>query len=473
MPKSKKNKRRKPKLLTQDKSRKKIEAPAVPSDQSLAATRAMLVKEPGKAKHYLDLSALEAAAGNVDNAAQVLRNGVDNCLQDANLPAQLAIMFARSGRADLAPDAFAVALAREDLPWIRRQAAFYQTQLGEFDQADRTLKLHLEGDADDVESLFVRALLRFAEGRYEEAWADYRYRWQVKGFFSPPKRTAKPAWSGEAVDRLLVWREQGIGDEIQFLRFLCSLSGKAQSVLYEGDPRLTGLLKRSFPDVDVQPIQNGDLLPNAVPDSAFDSQVPLGDVALALGGVGFGTAAPYLVANEEVTRKLGQQFKETFKGKKLIGLAWFSKNVEHGHGRSLDLKNLLPVISLPGYEFVSVQYGEVADLLKTFHQETGHAIRNFTGVDLYNQIDHSCSVLCALDGLITIDNTTAHLAGALGVPTALLLPKAADWRWHCPTSKGNGRIYKSHHLYRQSDQGQWGDPVAALEQSMDELFQRE
>jgi len=472
MPKSKKSQRRKntsdPKralLLRalQEEGQGKFEGAAV-------TMRKVLEIDPGTPKHYHDLARLEAALGNSVGAAQTLRSGVDNCPSDATLPAQLAIMFAHSGRADMSPAAFALALQREDLPWARRQAAFYEIQIGDFASADRTLAPLLEADPGDAESLFVRALLRFSEGRYEQAWADYRFRWQVEGFFSPVKETQKPLWRGEEVDRLLVWREQGIGEEIQFLRFLTGLSGKAKSVLYEGDPRLSILLRRSFPNVDVRSIQNGELLPNAVSDDEFDAQVPLGDLGSALGGIGFGCAEPYLIANPEASAKLRAQFSGTFKGKKLIGLAWFSKNVEHGQGRSIPLTALLPIVSNPDYEFVAVQYGDVADILKSFQQETGQVIRNFTGIDLYKQVDQSCSVLAALDGLITIDNTTAHIAGGLGVPTALLLPKGADWRWHCPTLEGNGRIYKSHSIFRQLSQSDWSAPVTALKQQFSEIF---
>ena len=92
-------------------------------------------------------------------------------------------MFARAGRADLAPNAFAVALQHDDLDWIRRQAAFYETQLGGHDNADSLLASLTAENPEDAETLFVRALLRFAQGRYCEAWTDYKSRWKVEGFF--------------------------------------------------------------------------------------------------------------------------------------------------------------------------------------------------------------------------------------------------------------------------------------------------
>ena len=119
-----------------------------------------------------------------------------------------------------------------------------------------------------------------------------------------------------------------------------------------------------------------------------------------------------------------------------------------------------------------MQYGDVTELLNKFNAEQGATVRSFSGVDLFNQVDHSCSVLAALDGLITIDNTTARLSGALGVPTALLLPQAVDWRWQCPNEASDSHIYTRHRLLRQAQQGDWGEPVAALEKEMDALFQR-
>ena len=270
----------------------------------------------------------------------------------------------------------------------------------------------------------------------------------------------------------MIWREQGIGDEIQFLRFLPRLEDYAASLLYEGDPRLAALLKRSFPSIDIHPILNGALLPNVVGDGDFDCHAPLGDIGDLLDGIGFGSAAPYFEADSAATAKLRHQFESSFGARKLIGVAGFSKNAEHGAGRSIPLDALVPVLSRKDYEFVSVQYGDVSKLLEDFHRETGRVVRNFSGIDLYNQIDQSAAVLSALDGLITIDNTTAHLAGALGVQTALLLPQAVDWRWQCPTEAGGGQIYASRRLFRQGKQGDWDAPVAALGAAMDGLFQR-
>lgn len=71
-----------------------------------------------------------------------------------------------------------------------------------------------------------------------------------------------------------------------------------------------------------------------------------------------------------------------------------------------------------------------------------------------------------------VSNAVFDCHAPLGVPTGLLLPKAADWRWQCPTEAGAGRIYASHRLFRQDVQGDWAEPVAGLETAMDELFQR-
>lgn len=138
--------------------------------------RKLIVDGVASPQEYLDLANLEAPLGRPGEGARILRRGVDECPEDAILPAQLGLMFARAGRAELAPNAFAVALERGDQDWIRRQAPFYEIKLGGHENADRLLASLLKENAEDAETLFVRALLRFAEGRYHEAWADYRAR---------------------------------------------------------------------------------------------------------------------------------------------------------------------------------------------------------------------------------------------------------------------------------------------------------
>jgi ADP-heptose:LPS heptosyltransferase len=144
-------------------------------------------------------------------------------------------------------------------------------------------------------------------------------------------------------------------------------------------------------------------------------------------------------------------------GRRLIGLAWQTKNQKTGRKRSIGLEGFAPLFALPGIRWISLQYGDF-DALEEQAAAAGAPILIDRTVDQLADLDRFAAQVAALDQVITIDNSTAHLAGALGLPVWLLLPLAADWRWL--ERRPESPWYPTLRLFRQPQAGDW---QAALE----------
>lgn len=372
-----------------------------------------------------------------------------------------AVVLQRSGDPVAAEQAFAAALALAGDPagpdgWIWIQAAMLDRQAGRMEIARRRIAARRAAATDDPEAEYAAALIDLADGRLTDGWAGYAARWRIPGFPSVPKATARPLWDGQAFPgRLLVWREQGVGDEIMFLRHLEAARRRCGALVLETDPRLVGLLRRSFPEVDVRP-SAADLSPSRVSDADFDSHLPIGALPGCLtDDAGYPGAGAYLAPDPARRDAWRQSLRQRLPGDRLVGLSWWSKNAEHGRTRSPDLAAWRSVTSLAGHRFISLQYEANADAAAK------HGIVTLPDLDPWQDLDGLAALIAAMDAVVSIDNSTAHLAGALGVPTEVLLPFHVDWRWQMPIV-GGGPLYASLRMHRQGKPGAWGPPIDAV-----------
>jgi len=285
-------------------------------------------------------------------------------------------------------------------------------------------------------------------GAFDDAWAVSD---AVLGARDPATRD-DPAlpyhlrwlWDGRALEgrRVLVRCYHGLGDTLQFCRYLPLLRRRVAGLTLEAQPELIPLL-RSLPGPDrLIPFR-----PEApVPASNCNIETPQCDIevmelAHALRLVPDG--APYLAA-EPLPRPDGDT---------LVGLCWQAGGWDPG--RSVPLPVLAPLGRVPGVRLISLQRGPGLDELT----DAGAPPVLDIG-DRSTDVLAVARLLATLDLVVTVDTMIAHLAGALGRPTWLLLQAAADWRW---MSGRQSLWYDSVRLYRQTEPGQWADPLAQMQ----------
>ena len=295
------------------------------------------------------------------------------------------------------------------------------------------------------------ALLLF--GAIDQGWEWYEWRWKTQDGEREALSTRKPAFTPNGRDkRLLVWAEQGIGDEIMFGSLLTEARQLCSKLLVAMDARLIPLFARSVENVEF--LARG----RAVPEDAYDEHIAMGSLCRHLrpDEQSFkNTAQGFLIADPTRTERIRNALGAG-NGQKLCGISWRSTNQKFGAKKSMRLSAMVEALALSGHRLVNLQYGDTQDEIAQVSRQYGIEILNCKEVDNTKDIDGLASLIQACDVVVSISNTTVHLAGALGKDTRVLLPYAPDWRWML--DRDDSPWYNSVKLYRQGQDMQW-EPV--------------
>jgi Tfp pilus assembly protein PilF len=311
-------------------------------------------------------------------------------------------------------------------------------------------------DSVDAHMNLADCLLRL--GDFARGWEEYEWRWQL-----PKNRDAKialstAAWVGQKLHgSLLVWNEQGLGDEIFFAGMLNDLALYADSITVCVDDRLVRLFQRSFGNMHV--ISRKTLSP----DAHFDAHIPLGGLGRYLRRSYSALskwAKPYLRACP--ARALNLRANIAQEKRLLCGLSWLSKNPAIGMDKTLRLQDLEPLLRLPGIDFVDLQYGDTVQEQVVFYANTTLSLKRVTEIDNFNDIDGLAALIEACDVVLTVSNTTAHLAAALGKQVLLLLPFSQGLLWYWHTEREDSPWYPTVRLFRQPAIGDWRSVIAMV-----------
>ena len=322
--------------------------------------------------------------------------------------------------------------------------------LDRLDEAIAHMNRALELKPDYPQARFGQALAQLRSGDFATGWRSYESRWQSPDHDTPWRAYAQPQWTGEKLSagRLLLWGEQGVGDEIQFGGLLPEAIRTGNRIVLDCDARLRPLFARSFPEIEVV----SGCGPAEAQAQEFAAQLPVGSLPALYrtNEAAFtATVSPYLKPDPV----LREQFRTRYaRQQRVIGLAWYTKNQKTGQKRSLDLSLLAPLFALPGIRWVSLQYGDF-DALESQAAAAGAPLLVDRSIDQFADMDRFAAQVAAMDQVITIDNSTAHLAGALGLPVSLMLPFAADWRWM--EKRPDTPWYPTLRLLRQTALDDW------------------
>lgn len=318
-----------------------------------------------------------------------------------------------------------------------------------YENLETLLRLDAGTEPESPRARYERGLLDLLFGRLPEGWEGHEARLDIPGQVGPRRAFAQPRWAGQpfAGKTLLIHYEQGFGDTLMFLRYLPRVKAQGGRVLLEVQPPLAGLAT-TCAGVDMV-LLHGEPLP------PFDLQLSLLSLPLV-----FRTAqdtipgeVPYLDVPGFVPNRQGiAELLADSAGQVRVGLVWSGRSAyKNDAARSLPRAALAPLAAVPGVAWHSFQLGDpepaplpgcrsLAPLLTDF-SDTAYAL---SGMDL----------------VITVDTAVAHLAGALAIPTLLLLPFFPDWRWML--GRNDTPWYPSLRLYRQTDPGDWGSVIQQL-----------
>lgn len=331
-------------------------------------------------------------------------------------------------------------------------------EFGRQDDALASFERAIALDPDRAEAHFGRSLVLLASGDYAQGWEEYEWRLRISAFSAPAHRFAQPIWDGGRIDdgAILVHAEQGFGDVLQFVRYTPQVAERCASVILECQPELKSLLQGTQGVHRV--IARGEALP------PFKAHVPL----MSLPRV-FRTTlrsipwqGPYVHADpgrvQEWRRLVGPRDGSGLR----VALNWSGNPRFWGNrSRSIPLALLAPLARLGGVTFYSVQKGEAAS-------QAGSPPAGMRLVDLTTHIQDfadTAAILSEMDLFISVDTAVAHLAGAMGIRTWVILSTAPDSRYHLERS--DNPWYPTMRLFRQERDGDWPGVVERVLQALE------
>ena len=332
-------------------------------------------------------------------------------------------------------------------------------QLGRIPEAidvyDQVLKNHPSFEDAIVNRASAHLLLR----RYREGWRDYAWRFGAPG--PAPREFPFRPWRGEPLTgkSILVYAEQGIGDEIMFASCLPEVMMTASRCVIECNSRLAGLYARAFPGAVVHGGRKTDAQDWVYDMDAVDFQAPIGDLPRYLrpGIDTFPQRRSYLAAQEGAVRRWRSRLRELGTGR-YVGFCWRGGSVRtHARARSIPLSTLEPALADCPARLISLQRG-VVDVEES---QTLQRLNVFLPEEpALDDIEDLAALISALDLVVCIDSTVAHVAGALGRNAWVLLPFCPDWRYGMQGEEMPW--YPAITLLRQSSPSAWGPVIDAV-----------
>ena len=329
--------------------------------------------------------------------------------------------------------------------------------LEQYDKALESFGRALELGSQNEDTRTNRSLVYLGLGDFTRGWSEYHLRFASKSK-NEWRDYPSPLWNGEAIDGpLIVWGEQGLGDQILYGSMIDDLRGRVPAIVIEAEKRLVPLFARSFPGMDVVPLMK-ELY--AGPHAAH---IPIGTLGqhLRTSWDSFPkTKGGYLKADPARAAALRERIKTD--DRLVVGLSWRSANKKFEKAKSAGLHAFEPLLKLSNCRFVDLQYGDTSAERDYVAQETGIRVAHLDDIDNTNDIDGLAALITACDLVVTVSNTTAHLAGALGKETYVLVPFGQARMWYWFHDRADTPFYPEIRIRRQAKTHDWASLMAPL-----------
>ena len=333
---------------------------------------------------------------------------------------------------------------RPDYPEAANNRGFVLHDLRRWDEALASYQRAIDSRPDYAEPRWNMALLQLLRGEYARGWELFEWRWKTEDIAPQFRAFAQPPWLGKediVGKTLLIHSEQGLGDMIQFARYVHEVVERGAHVVFETPAALQALMASSFPEARV--------VARNTPNADFECQVPLASLPLAFGTTveTIPARVPYLAVDaarrQEWDERLGPRDKPR------VGIAWAGNPAQRNdHNRSMAFRHFAPLLEMD-FEFHCLQ----KDLRPGDREALARFARLRRWDDELRDFADTAALANALDLVISVDTSIAHLAGALGRPTWILLTAMADYRYLL--DRDDSPWYPTARLFRQARVGDW------------------
>ena len=326
-------------------------------------------------------------------------------------------------------------------------------------ESENFFKKSISLDSENEKAKFNLAEEYLSKLNFIEGWKYYESRYSkqilVKNFPYKNKKLINSINEINSFDPIYILGEQGIGDQILFLSLLSEFENFKNKIYVNIDLKLHKIFKENFKEITFLD-HSEELNPNLY--SYYLCSGSLGRLFRSTLS-SFSKQKKFL--NSCSIKK--NYFLESFKSKSniLCGISWKSKNKDIGNDKSVDLNFLLPILKRESFKLIDLQYGDTLSERKLLQNQHNIYVERIDELDYFDDLHGLFSLIDACDIVLTVSNVTAHIAGALGKKTFLLVPfiHGKIWYWHNDLRKS--LWYPSVNIYRQSKHGDW---MPAIEQ---------
>ena len=403
--------------------------------------------------HILHLAGIVAYRnGRLAQAIERMEKSEAISPEVALYPRNMCEVYRGAGRLDdaLRAGRRAVDLAPQDSRAYFNLALILYERL-ELEESVRVADQAIALDPNYPEAHFEKAEALLLAGRMQEGWESYEWRFKLKQAEGMLPKTDKPQWQGEPLPpgKLLIIGDQGFGDCIQFGRLIPWAAERAPAPVLACSGDLTPIL-RQIPGI-------GRMVTRWEATGEFDAYIPLSGLP-RLAGIrtdNIPMADSYLKTNDNLVLEWAEKLDMLVpKGKRRIGLVWAGRPThKNDKKRTLKLSAFAPLFARDDVAIITVQKGDQISQVGGYWGKT--PIINL-GPDITDFAD-TMAILRNIERLVTIDTSVAHVAGAIGAPTSLVIPYAPDWRWLL--NRDDTPWYNSLKLYRQQKPYDWSGVI--------------
>ncbi len=426
--------------------------------------------DPEYAEALSNLGMVLIAQGRFEEAVGNLQKAVSLVPDSAEFRDNLGVFFNRQGRFEEAVSVSEKAISlRPSCVEAHNNLGTALMELGRFSEANTAFEKAIAIDPECAEAHHNRSLVLLLRAQFEQGWDEYEWRWRHAGFSTPLRGFSQQWWNGsvEGPVKLLVWGEQGIGDEVQFSGLIRHILSRGIHVVVECDRRLVPLLQRSFPGTII--VERSDPPAPLLKEASITHQVPMASIprVLGLSPNSMCFQNPFMVPDE----KLRERFRSEYKADGapvLVGISFRSGNSQEGQKRSIGLEHWGSILKVKGARFVNLQYGECSRQLQAAYERFGVEVLKDERIDPLRDLESFAAQVAAMDVVISVDNSTVHFAGALGVEVWTMLPTTPDWRWGLEGDRT--RWYPTMRLFRQAERGEWKPVISRVARELTSLI---
>ena len=429
------------------------------AEEALEAYNQALEGDPAHLGALDRKGAIHDARGEFEGSLDCARRFIEIDGRNAGAHRNLGLMLREMGKFEEAERSLRAAISLD--PGLENAASHLALVLidqGRLDEAERILSDVLSAAPDHVEGRWTSALIYLQQGRFDVGWDLYESREARRG--ASQRRGAVPEWDGRSAPDgpLLIYSEQGLGDEIMFASCFNDVLRLAPSCIIECEPRLERLFRRSFPAAAILPGAGARGLPPVA------AQIATGSLPghFRRSWSDFPRHSGYLVPEPAKVAAWRERLRGLGPGLK-AGSAWTGGALKTRRRlRSIELRQLLPIVSSDQARFVSLQYVESAAEIAAFNETHGPVIHHWP--EATGDYDETAALVAALDVVISVSTAVVHLAGALGKPVWVMVPAAPEWRY---LRRGDAMPwYPSARLWRQQRLGDWEPVIAGIREAL-------